>query len=83
MELIRNKILQDRYDTAKQELQKKPVKVREMFVFHGTDKAAIDKIAKEGFKIGGKGVSVRNRAIRGTRVYTALDPDISVNYSWS
>ncbi|GLJ15080.1 hypothetical protein SUGI_0246490 [Cryptomeria japonica] len=81
VELIFNKILQESYDTAKQELMKNNSKVLEMFVFHGTDKSAIEKIVQEGFKIGGKGVSVRNGAVYGTGVYTALDPDISVDYS--
>ncbi|KAH9314793.1 hypothetical protein KI387_023420, partial [Taxus chinensis] len=66
VELIMNKILQGHYDSARQEFQKKNGKVQEMFVFHGTDKSAIEKIVQEGFKIGGQGVSVRNGTAYGT-----------------
>jgi len=50
-------------------------------VFHGTDSAAIDKIATEGFKIGGEGVAIKCGALYGRGVYTASNPDISVPYS--
>jgi hypothetical protein len=50
-------------------------------VFHGTDVHAIDKIATEGFKIGGtEGVAIKCGAAFGNGVYTAVNPDISVAY---
>lgn len=54
---------------------------RERLLFHGTDKAAIDKIAQEGFKIGGQDVPIKCGALFGQGVYTAEDPNISVHYS--
>lgn len=55
--------------------------MQQRFVFHGTDKNAIENIVQEGFKIGDQGVSVRNGDVYGTGVYTAVDPDISISYS--
>lgn len=47
-----------------------------------TDSVAIDKIAREGFKIGGtEGVAIKSGATFGSGVYTAVNPDISVGYS--
>eukprot|EP01018_Ginkgo_biloba_P039120 Gb_11774 [translate_table: standard] len=81
VEYILNKLLQSRYDRAKQEFEAKNKKMQQMLVFHGTDQNAIEKIVQEGFKIGGQGVSVRNGSAFGAGVYTALDPDTSVDYS--
>jgi hypothetical protein len=51
-------------------------------VFHGTDVHAIDKIATEGFKIGGtEGVAIKSGGVYGQGVYTAVNPGISVAYS--
>ena len=50
-------------------------------MFHGTDAGAIDKIAAQGFKIGGtEGVPKKFGASYGQGVYTAMNPDISVPY---
>eukprot|EP01018_Ginkgo_biloba_P039082 Gb_32246 [translate_table: standard] len=81
VELILNKLLQSRYDRAKQEFEAKNKKMQQKLVFHGTDQNAIENIIQEGFKIGGQGVSVRNGSAYGAGVYTELDPDTSVGYS--
>lgn len=81
VELIINKTLQKQFEKAKEEFEQKKINFTERLVFHGTDMKAIEKIIEEGFKIGGEGVEVRNGAVYGKGVYTAVDPIISVPYS--
>lgn len=71
-----------KYLEKKEEFKRMNVTHEEIFVFHGTDSVAIDKIARGGFKIGGtEGVAIRFGAKYGNGVYTAVNPDISVGYS--
>lgn len=52
----------------------------ETWVFHGS--AAIQKIAEEGFKVGGQdGIRIKNGAAHGNGVYTAKGPNIPMGYS--
>ncbi|KAI5066361.1 hypothetical protein GOP47_0018985 [Adiantum capillus-veneris] len=82
VELVWNQVLYDRYQKVEQQflLQSKPVD--EILVFHGTNGESIDKIVKEGFKVGGTdGVPIRYGAAYGHGVYTAANPDTSIPYS--
>lgn len=82
VELIVNLNLKEKYVEKKKEFVRESVSHEEIFVFHGTDSVAIDKIAREGFKIGGtEGVAIKTGAAFGRGVYTAVNPDISVVYS--
>jgi hypothetical protein len=73
--------LKEKYLQKQEEFRKSKVPDKERFVFHGTDSGAIDKIATEGFKIGGtEGVAIKSGAVYGPGVYTAVNPDISVAY---
>ena len=58
VEVIWDKILEDRYNTTKKDLQKNQVDVHRIFVFHAIDKVFIDKIEHEGFKVREAKVSV-------------------------
>ncbi|MCO5567021.1 hypothetical protein L7F22_020704 [Adiantum nelumboides] len=79
-----NQELDDRYQIKKQLFEKEKKAVNELLVFHGTTKESIDKIVREGFKVGGeKGVPIRCGAAYGHGVYTAASPEISIPYSQS
>ncbi|KAG0617383.1 hypothetical protein M758_5G185900 [Ceratodon purpureus] len=80
VDFIKNLQLEERFDRKKEEFKSANVTVDQRFVFHGTDAGAIDKIAIEGFKIGGQGVAIKCGASYGYGVYTAVNPDISVAY---
>jgi hypothetical protein len=58
---------------------KKPTK--EVWVFHGTSPENIEKICRDGFKIGGQGVPIVNGAVYGRGVYTATGPNTPVQYA--
>lgn len=50
-------------------------------MFHGTSSAVIDKIAAEGFKIGGQdGIPVASGAVHGPGVYVSEDPSFAMRY---
>ena len=51
-----------------------------IWVFHGTHSSFLDSIAREGFKVGGQDVSVRNGASYGHGIYTARGPDTPMQY---
>ena len=62
---IINPFLRSRYDAFKSD----QVNAAEMVMFHGTDESNIEKIAKDGFKIGGEQVDVRHGAWQGSGIY--------------
>lgn len=81
VEFLKNVILEERFNQKKEEFKGSNIPAEVRFVFHGTDEAAIDRIASEGFKIGGTmGVAIRTGAVFGRGVYTASNPDISMAY---
>lgn len=81
VEFIKNMHLEERFNRKKEEFKRSNVAVGARFVFHGTDVHAIDKVATEGFKIGGtEGVAIRCGDIYGRGVYTAVNPDRAVVY---
>ena len=81
VDFIKNLALEERFNRKKEEFRAAKVAIDQRFVFHGTDKDAIDKIASEGFKIGGtEGVSIKTGTVYGSGVYTAVNPDVSVAY---
>jgi len=81
VEFIKNVRLEERFNQKKEAFKASNVPVESRFVFHGTDEASIDKIASEGFKIGGtRGVAIKTGAVYGRGVYTASNPDISMAY---
>lgn len=69
------------HDRIKSEISKRGP-CESVLVCHGTNKAAIDKILSEGFKIGGIG---GHRAVNGSSygfgVYTSVNPSEAKNYS--
>ena len=73
--------VQARYMAKIDEFQgaKKPTK--EVWVFHGTSPENIEKICRNGFKIGGQGVPISNGAAYGRGVYTATGPNTPVQYA--
>ena len=82
VEFIKNLVLEEKFNQKKEEFRVSEVAVDQRFVFHGTGRDAIDKIASEGFKIGGtEGVAIKTGALYGSGVYTAVNPDISLAYS--
>jgi len=50
-------------------------------VLHGTNVDAIDAIVREGFKVGGEEVEVRNGSALGKGVYLTTTPETAVQYS--
>lgn len=75
-------MLHERYEKKKQQFIAENKPVNEILIFHGTLRENIDKIVKEGFKVGGEeGVAIRCGAAYGHGVYAAADPEISVHYS--
>jgi hypothetical protein len=50
-------------------------------MFHGTSSKVIDKIAEEGFKIGGQdGIPIASGAVHGQGVYVSEDPAFAMQY---
>ncbi|KAI5066362.1 hypothetical protein GOP47_0018986 [Adiantum capillus-veneris] len=82
VEFVWNQVLYDRYQNVKQQFLAERKPVDEILVFHGTNAESIDKIVKEGFKVGGTdGVPIRCGTAYGHGVYTAANPDTSIPYS--
>lgn len=81
VEVIHNAELSTRYNFMKGSFANQKMPTDETFVFHGTTKESIEKIIKEGFKVGGEGVPMRCGAAHGRGVYTATNPEISMPYS--
>ena len=53
----------------------------EILVFHGTDSAAIQRIIKGGFKVGGtRGIPVRNGSSYGRGIYTSSEPEAAIQF---
>lgn len=81
VEFIKNVDLEEKFNQKMQEFKASSIPAEARFVFHGTVAAAIDKIAAEGFKIGGtEGIDIKNGAYYGNGVYTASNPDTSLAY---
>jgi Poly(ADP-ribose) polymerase catalytic domain/UBA/TS-N domain len=53
----------------------------ERLAFHGTSRASINGICKDGFKVGGKGVPVKNGTACGSGVYASQTPDVAFSYT--
>eukprot|EP01050_Picozoa_sp_SAG11_P007701 SAG11_NODE_651_length_7926_cov_2.465057_1_plen_2511_part_00 len=70
--------IERRFDECRRKLRYKD----EVWVFHGTpDASVVPKIMKDGFKVGGEDIGVRNGAAYGNGVYTATGPDTPMGYA--
>ena len=79
--VIENETLKIVYEKAKDDLEQGGKKVEEMWVFHGADRDARKKIRKEGFKIGGEGVAMKNGDDYGRGVYTSIYASRALPYA--
>mmetsp|Transcript_24826 Transcript_24826/g.40188 ORF Transcript_24826/g.40188 Transcript_24826/m.40188 type:complete len:1222 (+) Transcript_24826:1-3666(+) len=80
--LGRNDKVVSKYIEKKKELEAAKADTTEHFAFHGTAEENLEKIVKDGFKVGGRdGVGVANGTAHGFGVYTASSPDISKDYA--
>lgn len=75
-----NPSLMARYDAKRLDLRMSGAVLREGLMFHGTARDTIDKILREGFKIGGQGVPVATGTALGTGVYVSEDPQFAMRY---
>ena len=69
-----------RYNAFRQKIMSEGEEIKELLMFHGTKHDVIDKITKEGFKIGGQGVAVATGTVHGQGVYTSQSPSIAIRY---
>ena len=83
MEYTRCSILEEKYEARKKEIGQSGVEVSERLLFHGTSKEAIDKIIREGFKVGGEEVTMKTGCVYGKGVYVAANPETAMEYAKS
>ncbi|KAG5183668.1 hypothetical protein JKP88DRAFT_316418 [Tribonema minus] len=71
------------YDKMRAQLADDRRDTQETWVFHGSDRKNVKKICVGGFKVGGDGIAVKNGAIYGNGVYTAIGPSAPLSYATS
>jgi hypothetical protein len=81
VEYIDNGDLNVQYCEKKKAFTENGEGYKEFFVFHGTDEVAISKIVKEGFRIGGEGITIKHGAVYGRGIYTVEDPSVAMSYA--
>ena len=81
VEYTRSSILEQKFEARKKEIGQSGGKVAERLVFHGTSKEAIDKIIREGFKVGGEEVTMKTGCVYGKGVYVAANPETAMQYA--
>jgi RNA:NAD 2'-phosphotransferase (TPT1/KptA family) len=80
VEYTRCSALEERYEASKKEIEARTA-ANERLLFHGTSNEAIDKIIREGFKVGGQEVAIRTGAVYGQGVYVAANPETAMEYA--
>jgi len=80
VEYLINPPLLKRYHDFMNDLREQGQPVQERLTFHGTTGHAIDAIVKEGFKIGGQGVPIRNGSANGKGIYSSELPSVAMGY---
>ena len=81
VEYTRSSILEQKYEARKKEIGQSGAEVTERLLFHGTSKEAIDKIIREGFKVGGEEVTMKTGCVYGKGVYVAANPETAMQYA--
>ena len=81
VEYTRCTFLEQKYEARKKEIGHSGAEVEERLLFHGTSKEAIDKIIREGFKVGGEEVIMKTGCIYGKGVYVAANPETAMQYA--
>lgn len=80
VEYIMNPPLLKQYHVFKKVLNEKGQPVAERLTFHGTSEESIDKIAVEGFRIGGMEVPARHNASLGRGIYSSESPIYAMHF---
>ena len=71
-----NDVTKRQFEAKRNSLRAAGKPTNEIWVFHGTNKQKdIDSIMRGGFKVGGKGVAVKNGPRYGHGVYAATEPN--------
>lgn len=72
----------ERFRKCREDFAVRGLSTAEIWVFHGTNSAAVRQIIQNGFKVGGTDptVPVRNGASYGKGVYTAVSPGTPMGY---